>query len=489
MEPREKLFKAIVLSFLIIVLGFPGIINAAYASDGLYIATTADNVNLKMLRYRPSTETDFNSGNQPILLFPGIGANINEFLPHTPPGTTTYDDMELPLPLAEWATNDSYIEKDPMLYYNLAYYLWKKGYDVWLANNRGVGRGDFRSEKGNNLTTLDVWAILDTGPCIDKVVEVTGLKPIIGGHSTGALMCYIYLQGTYFDVDDMRATYNPKVEYSTALAKERNSSVKGYIAIDPAGKPPVPGVLLDLLKNDALWLILGLPIYLDMDTLSEQILKDLPSDLLISVVDIMYGSLSDLADNTDLPAYWDIFGAFEMFEVNNTHPYIEDYYARYALGGMCLRAFSQYVDWAYNGRPREHWKNGFWNSLRVKGPKPGAWNDNYYYYDDNMYKLTLPVISVFSQNSALVDTDTMVEFLMDGKTKHTYDEWYEAVNTGHIDVPVAYNAPTFTYVKIGSWLDKVSPVSVGSPEPVCYQACHEESLGCDTVLVCDTICE
>ncbi len=479
------------LIFTLLIFGLSVIINTANASDGLYTATAADGVKLKMMRYRPATDASFNSGNQPILLFPGIGANINEFLPHTPPGTCVYNNMELPEPIAEWAVDDTYINQDPMLYYNFAYYLWKKGYDVWLANNRGVGRGDFRSEKGNNLTTLDVWALLDTEPCINKVVEVTGLQPVIGGHSTGALMCYIYLQGTYFDIDDLGKGYIPKVKSDPELAELRNNNIKGYIGIDPAGKPPVPGVLLDLLDIKGLWAILGLPIYLDMDTLSEEFLSNLPSDLLVSVVDLMYGSLSDLADNTDLPPYWDLFGAFEMFEVKNTHPYVEDYYARYALGGMCLRAFSQYIDWAYNGRPREHWKNGFWNMLRVQGPEPGSWRDNYYYYDENMDKLTLPTICVFSENSSLVDTDTMVNFLMDGKTEHENDEWYEAVNTGHIDVPVAYNAPTFTYLKIGSWLDKVTPLSGTDPdpEPVCYQACHEERVGCDTELVCETICE
>jgi len=54
--------------------------------------------------------------------------------------------MKLPNAIAEWAQGDAVIEDDPMVYYNLSYYLWTQGYDVWLANYRGIGRGDFESE-------------------------------------------------------------------------------------------------------------------------------------------------------------------------------------------------------------------------------------------------------------------------------------------------------------------------------------------------------
>jgi len=54
---------------------------------------------------------------------------------------------------------------------------------------------------------------------IDKVIEITNKKPIIGGHSTGGLVGYGYLQGTYFD------TATGHVRNSIELAKERNKKL------------------------------------------------------------------------------------------------------------------------------------------------------------------------------------------------------------------------------------------------------------------------
>ncbi len=45
------------------------------------------------------------------------------------------------------------------------------------------------------MTSLDTWAIYDTRAAIRKVYEVTGKHPVIGGHSTGGLVSYVYLQG------------------------------------------------------------------------------------------------------------------------------------------------------------------------------------------------------------------------------------------------------------------------------------------------------
>ena len=92
------------------------------------------------------------------------------------------------------------------------------------------------------------------------------------------------------------------------------------------------------------------------------------------------------------------------------------------------------------------------------GSKPGSDGDDYYYYDEHIYLMTVPAICIFSQSSSLVSTANLVEILMDGKTGHPNDEWYEAPDSAHVDVPVGINAPTYSFVKIGAWLDKVCPI-------------------------------
>ena len=155
------------------------------AADGLYTVQADDGVALKMRRYRPSEEAPFRDGHQPVVLFSGILTNMNEFLTHTPDERKdAYAGMTLPEPVADWAKNDPYIAADP-------------GYEFydWLVNYRGTGRGEFKSERGSLMNTLDIWGILDTAPCIQKVHEVTGIDPYIGGHSTGGFACHAYLQG------------------------------------------------------------------------------------------------------------------------------------------------------------------------------------------------------------------------------------------------------------------------------------------------------
>src|SRR5690606_31210443 len=106
---------------------------------------------------------------------------------------------KLPADAPAWAMNDPVIQQDNLKYHSLSHYLYLRGYDVWTANYRGVGRGHFASDHGTFNTNLDVWCALDYPAAVDKVRSVTGKKPVIGGHSTGGLCAYLYLQGITMD--------------------------------------------------------------------------------------------------------------------------------------------------------------------------------------------------------------------------------------------------------------------------------------------------
>ncbi len=434
---------------------------SSYAADGLFTAVTNDGIELKMKRYRPTPEADFNEGRQTILLFSGIVCNMNEFLTHTPPDRKDdYKNMKLPEPIAEWAVGDVYIEADPMRYYSLAHYLWLKGYDPWFANYRGTGRGEFKSEKGSHLTTLDVWAVLDAPACIAKVYEETGVHPVIGGHSTGGLVSYCYLQGTYMDHEKLGNGYIPHVQSNMELAEKRNSEVKGFIALDPAAIPPLPSYMGYL---NIAWYSLGLPLYIDLDGFVDNVVNPMIKDsgIIIAGVSTVFGMISgghnlfDYVLGGYLPPQMDILGYLNFWQVDNTHPNVEDFFARYGCSSTFLRAISQYFDLGMNQALREHWKNGEENRKKLRGPDPKPGEDGYYYYGENMHLMRVPAITFLSYYSSLVDSEQIIEDLMNKKTSHEYDEYYIVPESSHVDVPVGYNAPTFSFPKIGAWLEKV----------------------------------
>lgn len=460
MRQRRRVFLMALFAFLVWCSGINHLKEAS-AADGLYKATTADGLELKMKRYRPDTDSAFNTGKQPILLFPGIVCNMNEFLSHTPDERIDdYADITLSRPLAEWAREDSYIEEDPMRYYSLAYYLWLKGYDPWFANYRGVGRNEFESDTGSLLTNLDIWACLDTPACIDKVYQVTGMPPIIGGHSTGGLVSYCYLQGVYMDKNDLGKDFVPHVKQSKALSEERNKMIKGFIGIDPANVPPMPDFVL---INNAMWELMGLKIYIDVDYILDDILNPYIKDsrVFINTIDLMFGtisSLSKVAENVygSAPAgLFDLIGAMNFWQVDNTHPYMEDFFTRYCFSSVTLRALSQYLDLAVFHSLREHWKNGEENVDKLHGEEVDPGNDGYYYYSKNINLMTVPSITLLSYYDSLVGWEQVVEDVLEKKTPHEYDEWHVVPDSSHIDIVGGLNAPLFSFPKIGAWLDKV----------------------------------
>ncbi len=445
----------LLFSFILSAVFCLTINSASFASDGLYIVEADDGVKLSMKRYRPEPGAAFNDG-QPVLLIPGIGSNMYEFITHTPETRhQEYSDMVLPEPIAEWAVGDKYIQKDPMKYYSIMHYLWLKGYDPWLSNYRGTCRGDFESEMGSIYTNIDVWGAVDVPAWIDKIIEVTGKNPVIGGHSTGGFASYSYLQGTYMDPDELDAGYEngyiPHVRNDTNLAAERNSKIKGFIAIDPGCIPPAP----DFFDNTPMWIFLGSPIYLDFDWIAHNVVNPYIKDsgIVIAGLDLIFGTIHIL--NKQLGEYIDLFSYFDIAYVHNIHPYVEDFFGRYALTSVYMRGISQWFNIALRNRICEHWKNGEENKNVVVPPQPDPGNDGYYYYDDNMYLVTVPTIAVLSEAIGLVDTDNVVELLMNNKTKHQHDEWHMIPDTAHIDIICGYNTPAITFPKIGTWLDKI----------------------------------
>lgn len=423
------------------------------SADGLYVATTDDNVDLKMRRYRPTEKHGYSNGT-PILLFPSIVLNINEFDVHTPSWAKNYR-YRLPWGAPAWAKNDTTIKKDNLKYFSMAHYLYLRGYDVWMANYRGVGRDEFASEHGNSNTNLDVWCSLDYPAAVDKVRAVTNKKPVIGGHSTGGLCAYLYLQGITMDADVVaQGDYLPHVTASEELAIQRNENVAGYLGIDPAGTPILAYEWL--LDSPFIFGILGSDVLLDLDEIMPTVMSLVHPDLLSGILNVAWGVIGTLADRFPdfLPHWADVFGALDFWSVDNMDKYVEDYTARIGVSSFYMGGFAQYADWGINGTYREHWQNGEEN-VDLVDPPASYQGDGYYNFQDNMAWITAPSFSVFSESDALVSTDVMVERLYGGKTYHSKDAWMEVPNTGHVDIVYGDQAPTVSFPAIADWLDEL----------------------------------
>jgi hypothetical protein len=311
-----------------------------------------------------------------------------------------------------------------------------------------------KSESVTDVSTLDVPGCLDMPALVKKVTEVTGLKPFIGGHSTGALTCYVYLQGAYIDADEAikgrnaKPAYIPHVKVSSELAKERNNSVKGYIGIDPAVAPPLP----EFLDTYLIWAIIDLPILLPMDNMMETLeVKSGYTGMEFSeIMDNLFSGLDSLAIQ-----YPDsVFQYLQFFKTANVDPYVLDFFIRYAVSNGYLRMIAQYADWGLNLAMREGFNNGPENTGKVM-PKSRKDGDGYYYYEDHMSNITTPMICLLSEANGLVATELVTKYLIDLKTPHAKDLIYEIPGTAHADLPLGHTAPTIMFPMMSDWMDQI----------------------------------
>jgi pimeloyl-ACP methyl ester carboxylesterase len=150
---------------------------------------TPDGVTLRVKRYA-------NPGGQPVLFCHGFNGNGFEF------------DL-------------------PREGYNMAVYLARRGFDVWISSFRGCGVEPYLCDGGDWSHSIDTLAILDAPTLVDGIIAETGKQPFWIGHSMGGMVLYMYLQGVRFEGDpaDCHVVSDPEV-----LA-ERQAKLKGGIAI------------------------------------------------------------------------------------------------------------------------------------------------------------------------------------------------------------------------------------------------------------------
>jgi pimeloyl-ACP methyl ester carboxylesterase len=403
-----------------------------------YGAVTADGIRLAIKRYRPETGAPFRKGAQPIILMPGIICNLNYYDVRTPRGEKY--DVGLPRPLAPWARGDRYIKKDPMRYYSLAHYLWLQGYDVWMANYRGEGRGPDTSG-GMTGYSLDDLGIYDVPAIVERVYRETGKHPVWCGHSMGSTMAFIYLQGAKYGAGD-----NPHVVSDPELVTERNNgrgpqAIKAFIDMDGPQSPSMG----DLCDNSLVWSLLYRQWYLDLRPLTANFGAVL-ADPLLSILNLLW----QVDISLGLPDL-DFVNAFLCFNQDNVDRDVGRFIVKYALDGISTRTLGQYLDSSAHGMLREDYENGEGETV-PRDPEPG---DGYYYYSDNMGKITVPALVLADDRTDVTGPEDIKRFY-DSKTRTGLDVFVRIPKAAHVDMVCGLNSPTTTYPEIGNWLRRLS---------------------------------
>lgn len=445
---------------LVLLLAVSSVATAANTFEQfgeIHTVKTADGVSIKLLHY--CYKGVCNDGAQPILLFSGLMANMNEYLAHTPAELKSrYSPSYSSMPIADWAKNDPNVLADPMLQHSLAYYLWKKGYDVWLVNYRGTGYDTFKSQVGSAYVSLDVWAMYDTPAAINYVYSKTGKNPIIGGHSTGGLVSYVYLQGTKFVNTPaclLGVPWCKSVVLYDSLVNERNGITKGpqtvlgVIALDPAMIPPLP----EIIDTKIGWVLLDKPMYLDLRSLIELTAKNkklwdttlLTMNFLFTAIEDAYYQYGDRCE---------LVKALAMYATEDMNDALGDFATRFVMDSIYTPTLVQYADFGLRLTAREYFENGGRYYL-ISPPEPRPGRDGYYYYIYNMQKVKVPFITILSDLPGLVEAEQIEKDLMQAKTPHTLDRTYRISNTGHLELPFGLKAPSEVFPKIGEWLDEM----------------------------------
>jgi pimeloyl-ACP methyl ester carboxylesterase len=108
---------------------------------------------------------------------------------------------------------------------DLGYALFERGFDVWMPNLRGHGKGTHRSLAlgGEGVHSFDAIALEDYPALVDYIVSATGRKAALVAHSMGGIAARAYLAGIRkkaegsFEVDPERARKLAKEKVSCLI--------------------------------------------------------------------------------------------------------------------------------------------------------------------------------------------------------------------------------------------------------------------------------
>lgn len=162
------------------------------------LVSTVDGARLAVRRYEAA-------GGQPVITLHGLA--------------TSGDIWDLP----EVVTSSYH-------YRSLATALREAGLDLWLANLRGHGRSDFRSEPppGQTDWSVDHFVLYDLPALVAHVNAVTGKRPFVLGASMGAMVLAGWLQGAVLREDSQ----GRRICADEDEARRRQRAISGAVFVE-----------------------------------------------------------------------------------------------------------------------------------------------------------------------------------------------------------------------------------------------------------------
>jgi hypothetical protein len=209
---------------------------------------------------------------------------------------------------------------------------------------------------------------------------------------------------------------------------------------------------------DISWALMGSQAFMDLDAFSESFVQLMPAGVVTTAEMVMFGPITaadSLFASIGVGQTNNLFKYLDFWYLADTDPCLRDWMGRYALSGVSLRAFGHYMDNGLNLTVREFWQNGYENKTRLSGPKPNPGKDGYYYYSENMNRMTVPLIVFSSTAGSLVTPQATKQDIISKKTPNKLDEWHVVNGTAHVDLVVGLKMPAEIFPKLGAWLNKV----------------------------------
>lgn len=371
---------------------------------------TKDKVQLVFRRYK-------RKGAQPVLLVHGLAQNCFHW--------------DLPLPNRSFAK-----------------YLYKNGYDVWIANLRSHGKGNFKSETPKKSWSVDDFAIYDVPALVNKINHATGKKPYYIGFSMGGMVAYMYLQGIYHHPKTGRVVSNLQ------LALERNTKIKGLITI---GSPVTMAwkyrPTLDKMANpksyyDYNYILDALP-GRKATMYSFLFMRKVPLQSLIKVL-FPSEKWGKVRSKRGWMHFWgERFPFNYVWHAPNMSPKTMEALLDQSVDNINGKVLAQFTHWCIKRTFSEY---------NIHNNKK-----NPYIYADHMYKIILPFYMIGGDKDKLVCDDILQEkgFTQISSPDKTFRSFS---GFGHLDLCVGLNAPTKVYPSILKWLKDQSQKELLSDE-------------------------